>query len=282
MSAILLSHCRPCSLAVSEPPEPPRRLRPMARSRPPAAEVPLHRALGLTDDEADAIAADPRAAAQPPRAGHVRGDVVGALLVQVVPDPPAPPAHRGAARAGRPGRGRRGGRRRRRHRGRLPHREPQPPVRHRALPGRRHRASAASSAMCSRSAPGRSPSWIRSDSVRWTTPAAAGSPRAWCPAFPDMATRSACPPSAARPCSTPPIRTTRSSTCSASGVLPHRAARAGPGVRRGQPGRAVRLVHRPRRDRRGQRAGVGGLRARRATTTSDRACRSATPSRRSG
>ena len=46
---------------------------------------------------------------------------------------------RGAVGAGRPGRERRRGRRGRRHRRRHPHREPQPPVGHRALPGRGHR-----------------------------------------------------------------------------------------------------------------------------------------------
>ena len=45
---------------------------------------PIHGALGLTDDEAAAVGAHPRAQPQPPRTGHVRGHVVGALLVQVV------------------------------------------------------------------------------------------------------------------------------------------------------------------------------------------------------
>ncbi len=61
-----------------------------------------------------------------------------ALLVQVLPAASAPPADRGPAGARRPGRERRGDRRRRRHRRRHPDREPQPPVRHRALPGRGH------------------------------------------------------------------------------------------------------------------------------------------------
>ena len=51
-------------------------------------DEPLHRALGLTDDEADRSSSDPGPGAQPPRAGDVRGDVVGALLVQVVAAPP--------------------------------------------------------------------------------------------------------------------------------------------------------------------------------------------------
>ena len=86
----------------------PPRLRCMAAAGPPAADVPLHRALGLTDDEAVVDRRHPRAGAEPPRAGDVLGDVVRALLLQVLPDPPAP-----AARPRRPhvlvgpGRGRR-------------------------------------------------------------------------------------------------------------------------------------------------------------------------------
>ena len=108
------------------------------RRSPRSADASLHRALGPHRRRGRGHREDPRPAAEPPRAGHVLGDVVGALLLQVVQAPPPPPAHRGAARAGRSGRGRRRGRRRRRHRGRLPHREPQPPQRHRALPGRGH------------------------------------------------------------------------------------------------------------------------------------------------
>ena len=100
---------------------------------------PIHRALGLTDDEADRHRAHPRPAAEPPRAGHVRRDVVRALLLQVVARAPRAAADRGAVGARRPGRERRRGRRRRRHRRRHPHREPQPPVGHRAVPGRGHR-----------------------------------------------------------------------------------------------------------------------------------------------
>ena len=47
------------------------------------------------------------------------------------------------------------------------------------------------------------------------------------------------------------------------GVLPDRAAGARPGVGRRQPRGAARLVHRPRRHRRRERAGVGRLRRRR-------------------
>ena len=72
-------------------------------------------------------------------------------------------------------------------------------------------------------------------------------------------------------------------------AVPGRAAdrppRARAGVGRGQPGRAARLDHRTRRHRRGERAGLGRLRratTRTPTRPSARACRSATPSRRSG
>ena len=100
----------------------------------------VHRALGLTDDEAGRIVAHPRAATQPPGAGDVLGDVVAST---------APTSRRGSTSrrlptrgtvgARRPGRERRGGRRRRRDRRGHPHREPQPPIGHRAVPGRRHR-----------------------------------------------------------------------------------------------------------------------------------------------
>ncbi len=43
------------------------------------------------------------------------------------------------------------------------------------------------------------------------------------------------------------------------GIVAHRPLGAGGGQRGGQPGRAARLVHRTRRHRRGQRAGLGRL-----------------------
>ena len=49
----------------------------------PIVDPEVHRALGLTDDESDDDRRDPRPRAQPPRAGHVLGDVVRALLLQV-------------------------------------------------------------------------------------------------------------------------------------------------------------------------------------------------------
>ena len=148
---------------------------------------------------------DPRAGAEPPRAGHVRGDVVRALLLQVV------------ARSTSSGCPTEGEARARRARARTPAWSTSataspPPSASRATTTRRPSsptrarppASAASSATSSPWAPGRSPSWTRCASARSTTPAAAGSPRASCPASPATATRSACPPSAARSSSTRP------------------------------------------------------------------------------
>ena len=117
-------------------------------------------------------------AAQPPRAGDVLGDVVGALLLQVEPHPPPPAPDRGAPRAGRARRGRRASS--------TSATASAPPSASRATttprpssPTRaRPPASAASSATSSRWAPARSPRWTRSGSGPSTTPAAAGSPRA--------------------------------------------------------------------------------------------------------
>ena len=65
-----------------------------------------------------------------------------------------------------------------------------------------------------------------------------------------------------------------------------RATGARRGVGRGQPRRAARFADRPRRDRRRVGLGLGGLLGltapRQLTTPSARACRSATPTRRSG
>jgi phosphoribosylformylglycinamidine (FGAM) synthase-like enzyme len=58
------------------------------------SDAALHRALGLTDDEAARIA-DPGPSAQPSRAGAVRRDVERALLVQVVAHATSAPADRG-------------------------------------------------------------------------------------------------------------------------------------------------------------------------------------------
>ena len=114
------------------------RLDPMSSASTRQPE-PVHRQLGLTDDELDAIVRAARARPDRARARDVRGDVVGALLLQVVEALPRSLPHRGTVGPRRSGRGRRGDRRRRRPRGRHPHREPQPPVGGRALPGRGHR-----------------------------------------------------------------------------------------------------------------------------------------------
>ena len=79
---------------------------------------------------------DPGSPAQPPRAGDVLGHVERALLVQVVARAPRTAPDGGAMGARRPGRERRRGRRGRRDRRRHTDREPQPPLRHRAVPGR--------------------------------------------------------------------------------------------------------------------------------------------------
>ena len=160
-----------------------------AAARPPPAEEPLHRldagrgaaAPGARPDRRRVRGRrqDPGPRPQPPRAGPVRRDVERALLVQVVPAAPAAPAHRGAAGARRSRRERRGDRRRRRHRGGHPDREPQPPLGHRALPGRRHRRGRHPARHLHHGgAPARrhGPALLR---ARPTTPASAGSSRAW-------------------------------------------------------------------------------------------------------
>ena len=73
------------------------------------------------------------------RARDVLGDVVRALLVQVVARAPRPVPDPGTVGARRSGRGRGCRRHRRRTRGRGAHREPQPPLGGRAVPGRGHR-----------------------------------------------------------------------------------------------------------------------------------------------
>ena len=95
--------------------------------------------------------------AEPDRARHLLGDVVRALQLQELARASENAADRGTAGAAgtRRKRGRRG--HRRRPRGRLQDRVAQSPVVHRAVPGRRHRRRAASSATSSRWARGRLP-----------------------------------------------------------------------------------------------------------------------------
>ena len=150
------------------------------RSSSGRRDRPVHRALGLTDDE---LADIERILGRAPN--HLELAMYSvmwsrALLVQVVPDPPAAPAHRGAVGPGRPGRERRRGRRRRRHRRRHAHREPQPPVRHRALPGRGDRGRRHPARHLHHGRPPDRPDGPAAVRARSTTPGAAGSPRASC------------------------------------------------------------------------------------------------------
>ena len=95
--------------------------------------------------------------------------------------PPPPVPHRGAVGARRPGRGRRRHRRRRRPRGRAPHREPQPPVGGRAVPGRGHRRRRDHPRhLLDGCAPDRA-RWTRSASARSTTRAPGTSSKASSP-----------------------------------------------------------------------------------------------------
>ena len=106
-----------------------------AEASPAEGEEPLHRALGLTDDEFAAVV---KILGRPPNHLELALYAVmwsehcsyksSRLHLRRLPT-------EGAAGAGRPGRERRGHRRRRRHRRGHPHREPQPPLGHRALPG---------------------------------------------------------------------------------------------------------------------------------------------------
>ena len=125
-----------------------RDLRSLSDPQPGAAEygaMPAHSPAvleqhGLTTDEYDADPEGPRPRAQPDRARALLRDVVRALLLQEQPGAPAStlPTEGPAGGAG-PGGERGGHRHRRRARRRLQDRVAQPPVVHRALPGRGHR-----------------------------------------------------------------------------------------------------------------------------------------------
>ena len=104
-----------------------------------ASSEPLHRALGLTDGERDEVEA---ILGRPPN--HLELALFAVMWSEHCSYKSSrvhlqAAAHRGPPRAGRPGGERRGHRRRRRDRRGHPHREPQPPLGHRALPGRGHR-----------------------------------------------------------------------------------------------------------------------------------------------
>ena len=200
---------------------------------------------------------DPRARAEPHRARDVRGDVVRALLVQVLEDPPAHAADRGARGAGRARPGRRRGRRRRRARRRVQDRESHShPERDRAVPGRGHgrRRDRARHHLDGRAA-GRA-ARPAACSVRSPKRGTGGSSRAWSPGSGGTATASASPPSAARSGSPSRTRRTRRQR-----DVRRASPRRGPArdasalqAHEGSLDGAVRRVHRPRRDRRRQRA----------------------------
>ena len=169
----------------------------------------------------------------------------------------------GPARPGRPGGERRGHRRRRRHRRGHPHREPQPPLGHRAVPGGGHRASAGSSATSSPWAPGPSPSWTRCSSARptdarnrWLAEGVVSGISGYGNSV-GRAHRRRRAHFAACYARNPLVNV----LC--CGALAQGPARARPAPGRGQPGRAARFDDRARRHRRGQRAGLGRLRRRR-------------------
>ena len=171
---------------------------------------PLHRQLGMTDDELAAVVDE---------LGREPTDLELAMYsvmwsehcsykssrahLGALPD-------RGAVGARRPGRGRGRRRHRRRARDRGAHREPQPSVGGRALPGRGDRRR--------RHHPrhlldGRAPDRADGSAAvrhRSTTRAPATCSKASCRASAATATRSACRRSAARPCSTTRTATTRS------------------------------------------------------------------------
>ena len=153
-----------------------------------------------------------RARAQRARAGRVLADVVRALRLQALEEAARPAAHRGPAPADGPGRERRRGGRGRRAGDRVQGRVAQPPQRGGAVPGRGHRASAASCATCSRSARARSRCSTRCASASWTPRARATCSTARCRASATTATRSASRPWAARSTSRAPTSRTAWST----------------------------------------------------------------------
>ena len=130
-----------------------------------------HRELGLTDAEYDAIVDQLEREPNDVELAVFSLMWSRALRLQALEEAAAAAAHRGPARRDGPGGERRRGRRRRRAGGGLQGRVAQPPERGRAVPGRGHRASAASCATSSRSARGRSPCSTRCASAS-STPSA--------------------------------------------------------------------------------------------------------------
>ena len=180
----------------------------------------VHRALGLTDDEADRIIDRSSAASRTTSSWPCTRSCGPSTAPTSRLASTSAAADRGAMGAGRPGRERRRGRRGRRDRRGHPHREPQPPVRHRALPGRGHGGGRHPPRHLHHGRPAH-----RADGPAPLRPARRR------PQPLDRRGRRqrhlglrqrgrACRPSAARSCSTRPTRATRWSTCCASGVLP--------------------------------------------------------------
>ena len=188
---------------------------------------------------------------------------------------------RGARGARRPRRERRGGRRRRRHRRRHPHREPQPPVGHRAYQGA---ATGVGGILRDIFTMGARPIAVM-DPLSFgplDDPAAAGWSRASSAGSPDTATRSASRPSAA---SSPSTDATREPARERAvpGLLP--VDRLVLGAATGVGNLAVLLGSTTGRD------GIGGVsvlasagfsEGDEADDASGRACRWAIPTRRSG
>ena len=181
--------------------------------------------LGMTDEEHDSVlrALLGRGSA-PGRTGHVFGDVVRALFVQVLPGPPAPVSHRSAVGCGWTRRERR----RRRYRGwlagRPSHREPQPPFVCRALSGSGHRGWGILRDIFTM---GARPIalWDRSVSAPSTPRRIAICSKASSPGSLATETRSACPPSVGKSISIPATRQSPGQR-DVSGHPPSRTARS--------------------------------------------------------
>ena len=218
-----------------------------------------------------------RPRAERPRAGGLLADVVGALRLQALEEAAPAAADRGAARRDGPGRERRRRRRGRRAGGRVQGRVAQPPERGRAVPGRGHRRRRdPARRLRDRRAADRDPRLAALRRARLGPLALPARPRG----------------RGHRPLRQLDRRrdgrrrdllrgALRAELPRQRDVPGHRAEGAADPQRRrgrGQPARAVRRAHRPRRHRR--RVGARQRRARRGRRTSARASRSATRSRR--